>query len=109
MEGRYPIGPTIGEEREAGKMECCNGIRFGISSVEVVGVDKLEESLIVEEFGEGMVWVWVGQFITGSLPRAGIVEARESADRVGYGSSRLLDNNLERKRKKRSSDRLLLS
>ena len=76
-------------------MERCNGVGFGISPVEVVGVDELEESLIIEELGEGMVWVWVGQIITGSLSCAGMMEARESADGVCYGSPRLLDNNLE--------------
>jgi len=75
-----------------------NGVRFGIGSVEMVGVDKLEESLVVKELGERMVWVWVGQFITGGLPCAGMVEARESANCVGYGSPWLLDDNLERKR-----------
>ena len=79
-------------------MVYCNGVRFGISSIEVVGIDELEESLIIEELGEGMVWVWVEQFITGSLPCAGMVETRESADRGGYSSPRLLDNNLETKK-----------
>ena len=79
-------------------MERRNGVRFGIGSVEMVGVDKLEESLVVKELGERMVWVWVGQIITGGLPCAGMVEARESADRIGYGSPWFLDDNLERKR-----------
>jgi len=76
-----------------------NGVRFGICSVEVVGVDELEEGLIVEELGERVLWVWVGQLITGGLPCAGMVEARESADRVGYGSPGLLDDDLERKKR----------
>jgi len=37
-----------------------NGVRFGIRSVEVVGVDELEEGLVVEELGERVLWVWVG-------------------------------------------------
>jgi hypothetical protein len=64
----------------------------------MVGVDKLEESLVVKELGEGMVWVWVGKFITGGLPCAGMVEARESANRVGCGSPWLLDDNLVKKK-----------
>ena len=79
-------------------MERRNGVRFGISSVEMVGVDELEESLVVKELGERMIWVWVGQFVTGGLPCAGMMEARESTNRVGYGSLWFLDDNLERKR-----------
>ena len=56
-------------------MECGNGVCFGVRSVEVVSVDELEEGLVVEELGEGMLWVWVGQFITSSLPGARMVEA----------------------------------
>jgi len=70
-------------------------VRFGVGSVEVVGVDELEEGLVVKELGERMLWVWVGQLITGGLPCAGVMEARESADRVGYGSPGLLNDDLE--------------
>jgi len=62
----------------------------------MVGVDELEESLVVKELGERMVWVLVGKFITSGLACAGMVEASESADCVGYSSPWLLDNNLER-------------
>ena len=60
----------------------------------MVGVDKLEECLVVKEFCEGMVWVRVGEFKTGSLSCARMVEARESAYRVRNGTPRLLNNNL---------------
>ena len=76
-------------------MEGSNSVRFGIGSVEVVGVDELEEGLVVKELGERVLWVWVGQLITGGLACAGMMEARESADRVGYGSPGLLNNDLE--------------
>ena len=66
----------------------------------MVGVDELEESLVVEELGERMVWVWVRKFITGGLPCARVVETRESANCVCYGSPWLLDNDLERERGK---------
>jgi len=36
----------------------------------MVGVDELEEGLVVEELGEGMIWVRVGELITGGLPCA---------------------------------------
>ena len=87
-------------------MECRDGVCFGVGSVEVVGVDELEERLVVKELGERMVWVLVWKLITGSLPCARVVEARESADRIGYSSPWLLDNNLGRKK---GSDRLFLS
>ena len=41
-------------------MESRDRVRFGIGPVEMVRIDELEESLVVEELGEGMVWVWVG-------------------------------------------------
>jgi len=74
----------------------------------MVGVDELEEGLVVKEFGEGVVWVGVGKLVTGSLACARMVETGESADRVGYSSLRLLDNDLERK-ENLLSDRLLFS
>lgn len=76
-------------------MKRSDRVRFGVGSVEVVGVDELEEGLVVKELGERMLWVWVGQLITGGLPCAGVMEARESADRVGYGSPGLLNDDLE--------------
>lgn len=79
-------------------MKGSNSVRFGISSVEVVGVDELEEGLVVKELGEGVFRVRVGQLITGGLACAGMMEARKSADRVGYGSSRFLNDDLERKK-----------
>lgn len=79
-------------------MERRDGVRFGIGPVEMVGIDELEKGLIVEELGERMIWVWVGQLIAGGLPCARMVEARESADRVCYGSPWLLNDDLERKR-----------
>ena len=79
-------------------MEGRNCIRFGICSVEMVGVDELEESLVVKELGESMVWIWVRQFVTGGLSCAGMVEARESANCIGYSPSWLLDDDLERNR-----------
>lgn len=79
-------------------MERRNGVRFGICSIEVVGVDELEEGLVVKEFGEGMFRVRVGQLITGSLSCARVMEASESADRVGYCSPWLLNDDLERKK-----------
>jgi len=83
-----------------------NGVCFGVGSVEMVGVDELEERLVVKELGERMVWVLVGNLITGGLPCARMVEARESANCIGYSSPWLLDNNLERKKR---SDRPFLS
>lgn len=74
-------------------------VRLGIGTVEVVGVYELEEGLVVEELGERVLWVWVWQLITGGLPCTGMVEARESADRVGYGTPGLLNDDLERKKR----------
>ena len=79
-------------------MECRDGVRLGISSVQVVGVDELEEGLVIEELGKRVFWVRVGQLITGGLPGTGMVEAREGADRIGYSSPWLLNDDLERKR-----------
>ena len=79
-------------------MERRNGVRFSICSIEVVGVDELEEGLVVEELGEGVLWIRVGKVIAGSLSCTRVVEACESADRVGYRSSWFLNDDLERKR-----------
>lgn len=97
LEGRHPVGPTVREERKAGKVERRNSVRLGIGTVEMVGVDELEKGLVVEELGEGMVRIWVGKFKTRGLPCSGMVEAGESTDRVCYGSSRLLNDNLEKR------------
>ena len=80
-------------------MEGGNRVRFGVRSVQVVGVDELEKGLVVEELGKRVLWVWVGQLITGGLACAGMMEAGESAYRVGYGSPGLLNDDLERKEK----------
>jgi len=71
-----------------------NGVGFGIGSVEMIGVDELEEGLVVEELGERVVWVRVWKFVTGSLPCAGVMETGESADGVCYGSPWLLNYDL---------------
>ena len=64
----------------------------------MVGVNELEEGLVVEELGKRMFWVWVGQLISSSLPSARMVEARKSTDRISYRSPWLLDDDLEREK-----------
>ena len=59
LEGLNPIGPTVRKEGKAGEMEGGNGVRFGIGTVEVIGVDELEKGLVIEEFGERVVRVRV--------------------------------------------------
>ena len=39
LEGWHPVGPTFRQEGEADKMERRNGVRFGVGSIEMVGVD----------------------------------------------------------------------
>lgn len=94
LEGLNPVGPTFRKEGKAGEVEGGNGVRFGIGTVEVVGVDELEESLVVEEFGEGVVRVRVWKLKAGGFPCAGMVKTGESADGVGYGTPWLLNDDL---------------
>ena len=78
-------------------MEGRDGVGLGIGTIEMVGVDELEESLVIKELGERVVWIWVWELITGGLACARMVEAGESANCVSYGTPRLLDDNLESK------------
>lgn len=77
-------------------MEGRDGVGLGIGAIKMVGIDELEESLVVKELGERVVWVWVDEFIAGSLACARVVEAGESANSVSYGTPRLLDDDLEK-------------
>jgi hypothetical protein len=67
LEGGHPVGPTVRKERKAGKVERRNRVRFGIGTVEMVGVYELEKGLVVEEFCVRVVRVWVWKLVAGGL------------------------------------------
>lgn len=77
-------------------MERRDGVGLGIGAIKMVGVDELEESLVIKELCERVVWIWVGEFIAGGLACSRMVEAGESANSVSYGTPGLLNNDLEK-------------
>ena len=97
LEGLHPVGPTVRKEGETGEVEGGDRVRFGVRSVEMVGVHELEKGLIVEEFGERVFWVGVGKLETSGFPCARMMEAGESADGVGNSTPWLLNDNLKRR------------